>query len=316
MRNHRHRFVVYQTVTPLHVGCGQDVGLVDLPVIRERVTGYPYVPGSGLRGALRDRFPAERRSLFFGPEVEEGEGLRHAGCLSVHDAKILLFPVRSDRGLFVWLTCPAVLARLAQDLEVFAPGLGELEPPGQLRAVELGEEEALAPEELIAPGQALHLEEMAHRAADGEGATEARQALEAWGRAFGEISGAEGLGSRLVLVADPVFSYFVRFATVVEQHNRLSSAKTVQPGALFSLEAVPPEAYLYGFIGSSASRWPQEEDFPEPLTAEKALAEVVGELADSGTDPARTVLHLGGHESTGLGVTRCLWVPNPGGGDG
>ena len=39
--------------TPLHAGSGSSVGVVDLPIQRERVTGYPVVQASGLKGKLR-----------------------------------------------------------------------------------------------------------------------------------------------------------------------------------------------------------------------------------------------------------------------
>ncbi len=39
--------------TPLHAGSGSSVGVVDLPIQRERVTHYPLVQASGLKGKLR-----------------------------------------------------------------------------------------------------------------------------------------------------------------------------------------------------------------------------------------------------------------------
>lgn len=39
--------------TPLHAGSGGSVGVVDLPIQRERVTHYPVVQASGLKGKLR-----------------------------------------------------------------------------------------------------------------------------------------------------------------------------------------------------------------------------------------------------------------------
>ena len=42
------------TRTPLHVGCGSSVGAVDQPVVRERHTGYPVIPGSAIKGVLAD----------------------------------------------------------------------------------------------------------------------------------------------------------------------------------------------------------------------------------------------------------------------
>ncbi len=39
--------------TPLHAGSGSSVGAVDLPIQRERVTHYPLVQASGIKGKLR-----------------------------------------------------------------------------------------------------------------------------------------------------------------------------------------------------------------------------------------------------------------------
>ena len=38
--------------TFLHPGSGQSDGAIDLKVAREAVTGYPYIPGSAVKGAL------------------------------------------------------------------------------------------------------------------------------------------------------------------------------------------------------------------------------------------------------------------------
>jgi CRISPR-associated protein Cmr4 len=55
--------------TPLHAGSGSSVGIVDLPIQRERVTNYPLVQASGLKGKLRSeayewpRFTSRRDAL-------------------------------------------------------------------------------------------------------------------------------------------------------------------------------------------------------------------------------------------------------------
>ena len=41
-------------LTALHAGTGQGVGVVDLPIAREKSTGLPIVPGSGIKGVLRE----------------------------------------------------------------------------------------------------------------------------------------------------------------------------------------------------------------------------------------------------------------------
>jgi CRISPR-associated protein Cmr4 len=41
------------TVSPLHAGSGAIIGAVDLPIQRERHTGWPHVQASALKGAFR-----------------------------------------------------------------------------------------------------------------------------------------------------------------------------------------------------------------------------------------------------------------------
>lgn len=118
--------------TGLHPGSGTALGTVDLPVQRERHTQWPVIPGSTLKGILRDACrPAGRNGqaredwlAAFGPETDEvtkpetPEPKKHAGALSLTDARILAFPVRSLKGVFAWVTCPAVLGRVKRDLNL------------------------------------------------------------------------------------------------------------------------------------------------------------------------------------------------------
>jgi len=92
--------------TGLHPGSGTALGAVDLPVQRERHTQWPLIPGSTLKGILRDAYrPKDRNGsaredwwAAFGPENSEPD--KHAGALSLTDARILAFPVRSLKGVF------------------------------------------------------------------------------------------------------------------------------------------------------------------------------------------------------------------------
>ncbi len=40
-------------VTSVHAGSGSEIGLVDLPIQREKHTGFPKIESSSLKGALR-----------------------------------------------------------------------------------------------------------------------------------------------------------------------------------------------------------------------------------------------------------------------
>lgn len=113
--------------TPLHPGTGAGGGVIDLPIQRERHTDIPLIQGTSLKGVLRDaaRRDAAKKKLgqpgedqireVFGPDVGGGDDF--GGALSATDARLLLFPVRSLAGIFVWVTCPFVIDRLARDLE-------------------------------------------------------------------------------------------------------------------------------------------------------------------------------------------------------
>ncbi len=122
--------------TSLHAGSGSDLGIVDLPIQREKHTDYPKIEASGIKGGIREVFSTqpnltqlehgwnitsvedvnykEAISLTFGPE----QGDLYAGALGFTDARLLLFPVKSVAGVFGWITCPAVLERFKQDLQI------------------------------------------------------------------------------------------------------------------------------------------------------------------------------------------------------
>lgn len=280
--------VHYRCVTPLHVGCGQDVGLVDLPVIRERVTGYPIIPGSGLRGVFRNR-----TELKSGPDAIRlfgAENAETAGCIVVTEARLLLFPVRSSPGVFRWLTCPHVIERYRRDCAYFVNS-----PVASLPT--LGTSLPAEGEYLARAAGSTFLEEYEFTAKVGS-----------W--TFPAIQGIDL--SLVLLVTDVDFFHFATYATVVTQHNRLTSAKTVANGQLFSVEAVPPEAVFYGFLGATRSRVPSEHPpgkpalKPPPSTPAIELAQLRAHVTgnNAGTE---THLIVGGDEGTGLGVTQVLW---------
>ncbi|WP_337892740.1 type III-B CRISPR module RAMP protein Cmr4, partial [Mesomycoplasma ovipneumoniae] len=104
-------------LSPLHPGTGQGVGSIDLPIARERSTGIPYLPGSSIKGVLRDaangKLNKDKLLALFGPET--GSASEFAGAAVFGDAKLLLFPVRSLAGVFAYVTSPYLLERFARE---------------------------------------------------------------------------------------------------------------------------------------------------------------------------------------------------------
>jgi CRISPR-associated protein Cmr4 len=286
-------------LSPLHAGTGQSVGVIDLPIARMRATGIPYVPGSTIKGVLRDvrrRDPIEAslEEVIFGPwrEVRGPEGDtqaidEHAGALMVGDARLLAMPVRSFRGTFALVTCPLLLRLAARDLA--AGGHGAMpaprpfsSPAARVRGVER------SPLVLQEPAPRVYLEDIDLDAQPADGA------LEAWAAVLERSFAADDWGilcDRLALVDDETMTFLWETATQVDTRVRISrETGVVEDGALWSEESLPPETLLIGLMAA-------EDSFKRDRTlkAEDVLARAL-------PNPAET-LQLGGKATVGRG--RC-----------
>ena len=224
------------TRTPLHVGAGASVGAIDQPIQRERHTGHPIIPGSSIKGVLRDA--ATQRSTdeveiddTFGPEdstSKQSEKITRAGNISFTEARVLAFPVRSAKGAFAYITCPFLLNHFKQ-----------LSDRSDLPEIpEIDDQSCLASGGVTFPEKkAVVLEEyrFAH-----EG-----NVPDAWADALhGLIADPvwQTVKQRLVILSDGDFAHFVKSTTEISNHNRIDAQTgTVEGGALFNLECVPAE---------------------------------------------------------------------------
>jgi CRISPR-associated protein Cmr4 len=98
------RILALFTRTPLHVGAGASVGATDQPIVRERHTRSPVIPGTSLKGVLADLWPAAGEGKRTGDAIwlfgAEDAKAASAGALLIGEAKLLAFPVRSAKGAF------------------------------------------------------------------------------------------------------------------------------------------------------------------------------------------------------------------------
>ncbi len=237
--------------TGLHPGSGTALGTVDLPVQRERHTQWPVIPGSTLKGILRDacrRTAGNDEHLFaaFGPETADAD--KHAGAISLTDARILAFPVRSLKGVFAWVTCPAVLERLHRDVSLGGDANGPklpADPPEKGKAL------CRHDSPLLVDGDKLVFEEFEFQQ------TGSADGLADWiaERAVNDEFTSKRLKSHLVVLHDDDFTHFVRHATEVVARVGLDyERKTVKKGALFYEEFLPAETLFYSVVLASASR--------------------------------------------------------------
>jgi len=283
-------------LSPLHAGTGHAAELVDLPTARMRSTGIPILPGSSIKGVLRDARREEagedeaqqaRVEAVFGPPPEKDPSA-HAGALVVGDARLLALPVRSFRGTFVWATSPLLLALAARDLEAeggsapavpaMGPGRGALVTEGSL---------------CLHQGR-LYLEDLDLPA-------QPSPKLAEWAGLLAPLAspGADILTQRLALVDDETMGFLCETATQVDARVRLdATTRTVATGALWLEESLPPETLLIGLLNAERSRRQGTEMTPE-------------EVLDLGL-PGEEVVQLGGKATTGHG--RCRLVPIVSGG--
>ncbi|HQU45166.1 MAG TPA: type III-B CRISPR module RAMP protein Cmr4 [Pirellulales bacterium] len=286
--------------------------MVDLPVQRERHTQWPLIPASALKGVLRDRCRERVRGQYggsrkkaneedpdlvavFGPgKIGGDDGSSHAGALAITDARILAFPVRSLKGVFAWVTCPALIGRLYRDL-----GLADRDaPPFALDEFGTGEALCSATSPLLVDKDWLVLEEFEFKWKGEAGA------LAEWiaGRAVDDEFTRARLKSHLAVLRDDDFSHFVRHATEVVVRIALDyERKTVKTGALFYQEFLPPETLFYSVLLASDGR-----SNAHAMPASAVLAWL--------NEHIPRMLQIGGDETTGKGLCAARLVSGKDGG--
>ncbi len=294
-------------LTGLHPGGGTALGVVDLPVQRERHTQWPMIAGASLKGVLRDacRPPTtddgshDQWLAAFGPETTRASDF--AGALAFTDARLLAFPVRSLRGVFAWVTCPTVLDRLRRDAKLLA---GNENPPPEPPRPKRGH--AACPRQsdnLIAVPSAgtgsgepldedgrLLLEEFEFRCAADDSGTAAWVADRAIPES--DTATAERLTRNLIVLHDDDFTHFARHATEVMARVRLNyERKTAEDGALFYEEFLPPETLFYTVVLATSSRRPGTK---------RDAAGMLGFLQDQVR--ARPIVQIGADQTIGKGL--------------
>ncbi len=283
--------------TPLHPGSGSTTGVIDLPVQRERHTGFPLIRGPALKGVFRDLAEGDgvtKDSVaeIFGPPPEAGD--HHAGAMSLTDARLLAFPVRSLQGVFVWITCPLVLDRLRADA---APHAASLAPPVASYRPKPGEAVRGTSNELgLGP---LVLEEY-----ECEWKDEAplRGAVDKIAELFTKFLPtapeftpyADRLMTHLVLLSDTDFQHLVSTATEVVTRIRLNKRKTTtgDGGNMWVEEFLPSDCLFWAVALAS------------PPRVEASNRDAAGVLTYLGEVLRNGLVQIGANETVGQGWMR------------
>lgn len=284
------KFITLQAITFLHPGTGQTTGVVDQPIQREVHTGLPMFASSGFKGSLRDKAEhswkdePEKVETVFGSQVETENPL--AGSLSVTDARILAFPVRSLQQVFLWVTCPLVLKRLKRDAELIG-----LACPDFNESVTPEEGKAIVPQDSGLAGT-LVLEQIQFVVDKEKNSSETSNFL------LGKLKTDSGFDpKRLAIIADEDFEYLTNHCTQISTRIKLNDQKTTTGGGgnMWVEETLPPETIMYALAVCHAPRMQAkakkqgEDDGPEKV------ARLLTDLVADG------YLQIGGNETVGQG---------------
>ncbi len=300
-------------LTPVHVGGDEGQAGIDLPTLREQHTGYPLIPGSSVKGVLREEAmenasTSEKEvNAAFGPPSEEAGD--HRGGLVFTDALLLALPVRSLYGTFAWLTCPFALHRLSRDLGV--SGLDPLPTFAELvfedcavPASDDGKLDSKLVERKDDSGR-VYLDEVELTARPSQDAATLARDLSSW-LWPGDAEAAELFRGRLAVVHDDLLGFLSRLALEVRSRVKIDrDTGTAAGSGPWTEEHIPAETLLAGL---AVGRRTQEGRRPEGTRwkAEQSL-EVLRSLTRNGP-----LLRFGGNATIGLGRTRMRLVENGG----
>ncbi len=310
---YKNKFLItYHTLTPLHVGSGSSLSHIDLPIQRERHTSFPMMAASGIKGVFRNQ--AERVwnkddvNSIFGPE----DGNDYSSSIAFTDARVLFYPVKSVRGIFAWITCPFVLKRLKEDLNI--PGLNY----GNFNVPELNQDNKIIILDnsfLKLDGNKVGLEEFVFEVENGN-----NNIIDKIYNCLPETEIRSTLKNRFAIVSDNVFTDLVNYTTEVRTRIKIDqSTGVVSTGALFTLEMVPSEAIFYSLLflsnpkvkASSSmqannnapnSEGSKTDNIESTQKNQNVVEDKIKKLFNE--NGKETVLQFGGDETIGLGFVK------------
>ena len=275
--------------TGLHMGTGDEIGIVDMPIQREKHTGFPKMEASGIKGVLLDDFNkktklateplynSENRIHIFGAE----NGQDGAGNLQITDGKLLFLPVRTGKNVFGWITCPYILNRFFND------------------CLQRNDDDKY--ESIISPNNYGNIYKLELVVDPKEDMDKKRIIIEEFSfsvlesipfpvRLLKETDSNEFIKSKfdndLYVVSDDVFSYFSQMGTEINTRIKIGEDGVAENKALFTEEYLPEQSILYSMIDN--------------LNGNDSVEEYIKEF------DKRAIFQFGANASIGKGLTSVI----------
>ena len=302
--------VIYRNETALHLGTGTEIGYVDMPIQREKSTGFPKGEASSIKGVFRDMCTSKYQKQWFGDENKEQNSM---GLLKFTDARILFFPVRTlDNRLCVWITCPFIIARFLEDTksictqdkewkkfnDEFQKSSNSLGKLGDAKCISIGSEDDIKNLSLMEYTFEIEKKEK----------IKLKFPISLLKGNEGSYLG-EKISKNLFVVSDEIFSYFSEMGTEVITRIRIGEDGVVINGGLFTEEFLPENTMLYNVIEDIEKRYrnnDNEEVLVEMLTyiQQHTLVQESNMPQEIKAKNKYTgILQLGGGKTLGKGIT-------------
>lgn len=303
-----------KTITPTHVGSGSDLGIVDMPIQRESHTGFPKIEGSSLKGSIREAVEQniEEDKLLHEIKVHQVFGYddtnasdkakeifkdkkdKYAGAIGFSDARILLFPVKSVKGVFAYVTCPMVVERFINDLNIADIQVDFTKP--QENKITNDSSIKLEDEDVVI------LEEYSFEVHSND------ENIEKFAKFLKEQLNIDT--SKLIVLSNDDFKDFVKMFTEVITRTKIDNMTgTVKDGALFTEEYLPAETVMYSLAMASPIFAKIEEKDIKNLNNENDVLEFFNNNCPD-------IIQIGGNATIGKGICEIIKTNNSDQGNG
>lgn len=293
--------------TPTRVGSGSELGYVDLPIQRERHSGFPKIEASSLKGSIRSVFESDDNlnkmiNYTFGPE----DGNLHAGGLGFIDGRILLFPVKSAKGIFAWITCPYILSRFKEEMMLCKKtGLESLEGIEKIKPNSIANDSNLALMEDEGKGVVM-LEEYKFEVSN-------NKILTQFSKWISNVMFPEDqvyqifkdkMKKDIMVISDDAFRDFTELSTEVITRTKIDETKgIVKRGHLFNEEYVPENTVFYSLALASSLYGMTEKEKEEKYGSNKLDEDIIMAYFLDGINNHK-IIQIGSNATIGKGLIR------------
>lgn len=283
--------------TSLHAGSGETHSYIDLPIQREKHTGFPKIEGSGLKGSLREAFESKpglsinEINILFG----KSKNADASASLGFTDARILLFPVKSYKGVMAWITCPQALNKFAKESTLLKPSAAATisDLPD-----EIDDDKIIAGSANVINSKVMLEEYVFNCQAETPKVNGVELNLWLADCIFDKSTEKfwnTYMQQRIAVVSNGVFRDFVENFTSVTTRNKIDNdTGTAEDGALFTIEYLPEESVLYHMVTAS-------DEFSKQSKREKA-----DDIMKLYQDNLSEVFQIGGNATIGKGIVKTI----------